>query len=422
MKQLTCEMCGSTDMTKQDGVYVCQNCGMKYSVEEAKKMMIEGTVDVQGTVKVDNSAFVEKYLANARRAKQKEDWEETEKYYNMVEQNDPSNIEAIFYSSYGKAKRSLIESDIYKRQAAFKVLQNCVSIIDDNFNIDKEAEQKVIIEQIKSDIFAMACSSYVYNQRTNQYGTVVWTDKSQTESLFISLIDEFITTLDNIVNKYPTDIKVQSVDLLKAMIECHEFQNNNMGLTNNAKNIRKGVIFRIHERIHEIDPSHPLPIRASSATPGSNKPLYTASGNDGSGKSIFKALLLIGIGVLLFGAFMFICLDEVDYFVEYLLISGYYGGINFLFVLDYICILIGAIGTIKNYKTADGKVSVALILGVLGFVFAWLFAIIGHVLSIIGIVLAVKESKETDDKTAVAVCTMAEICAFVSSLIGILAI
>ena len=69
---------------KQDGAFVCQNCGLKYSVEEAKKMMIEGTVDVQGTVKVDNSSFVEKYLMNARRAKQKEDWEEVEKYYNMV--------------------------------------------------------------------------------------------------------------------------------------------------------------------------------------------------------------------------------------------------------------------------------------------------------------------------------------------------
>ena len=77
MKRLTCEMCGGTDLIKQDGVFVCQNCGMKYSVEDAKKMMIEGTVDVQGTVKVDNSAFVEKYLANARRAKEKEDWEET---------------------------------------------------------------------------------------------------------------------------------------------------------------------------------------------------------------------------------------------------------------------------------------------------------------------------------------------------------
>ena len=65
MKQLACEMCGGTDLMKQDGAFVYQNCGMKYSVEEAKKMMIEGTVDVQGTVKVDNSAFVERYLQSS---------------------------------------------------------------------------------------------------------------------------------------------------------------------------------------------------------------------------------------------------------------------------------------------------------------------------------------------------------------------
>ena len=56
MKRLTCEMCGSTDIVKQDGLFVCQSCGTKYSVEEARKMMIEGTVDVSGsTVKIDNS-------------------------------------------------------------------------------------------------------------------------------------------------------------------------------------------------------------------------------------------------------------------------------------------------------------------------------------------------------------------------------
>ena len=76
MKQLTCEMCGSNELVKQNGYFVCQFCGCKYSVEEAKRMMIEGTVEVQGTVKVDNTASVEKYLANARRAKQKKDWEE----------------------------------------------------------------------------------------------------------------------------------------------------------------------------------------------------------------------------------------------------------------------------------------------------------------------------------------------------------
>ena len=41
MKKLVCEMCGSSDLLKQDGVFVCQGCGCKYSVEEARKMMVE---------------------------------------------------------------------------------------------------------------------------------------------------------------------------------------------------------------------------------------------------------------------------------------------------------------------------------------------------------------------------------------------
>ena len=87
MGAIVCELCGSNDVVKQDGFFVCQHCGTKYSLEEAKKML--------GTVQIDNSNFVEKYLQNARRAKEKEDWEETEKYYNMVEANDPDNIEAM---------------------------------------------------------------------------------------------------------------------------------------------------------------------------------------------------------------------------------------------------------------------------------------------------------------------------------------
>ena len=62
MKALTCEMCGSTNLIKEDGVFVCQSCGTKYSVEEAKKMMIEGTVSITGTVTVANTGSVENYL------------------------------------------------------------------------------------------------------------------------------------------------------------------------------------------------------------------------------------------------------------------------------------------------------------------------------------------------------------------------
>lgn len=198
MKQLTCEMCGSTDLLKQDGVFVCQSCGCKYSVEEAKRMMIEGTVDVQGTVKIDNSAFVEKYLQNARRAKEKEDWEEVEKYYNMVEQNDPNNIEAIFYSAYGKAKTTLTGDDIYKRQAAFKVLTNCISIIDDKYQIKRREENKKAIISMADDLGSMICSNFVFTEWKNGYGTVTKTNKVETIKLFGSLLDAFKESIENI--------------------------------------------------------------------------------------------------------------------------------------------------------------------------------------------------------------------------------
>lgn len=96
MKQLTCEMCGSTDLMKQDGVFVCQTCGTKYSVEEAKKMMVEGTIDVQGTVKIDASEKLHNYYQVARRAKSDNDSETAAKYYSMILTEDPTSWEASF--------------------------------------------------------------------------------------------------------------------------------------------------------------------------------------------------------------------------------------------------------------------------------------------------------------------------------------
>lgn len=67
MAMIKCEMCGSTDIIKQDGVFVCQSCGIKYSPEEAKKMMVEvaGTVAVKGSVKVENAVSAESLLKRA---------------------------------------------------------------------------------------------------------------------------------------------------------------------------------------------------------------------------------------------------------------------------------------------------------------------------------------------------------------------
>lgn len=96
MKQLTCEMCGSTDLVKQDGVFVCQSCGCKYSVEEARKMMIEGTVEVTGTVKVDNTANAEKYRKMADDAYAAGNYEEASNTYNKLLEILPGDHKALF--------------------------------------------------------------------------------------------------------------------------------------------------------------------------------------------------------------------------------------------------------------------------------------------------------------------------------------
>lgn len=204
MNALVCEMCGSQDFVKQDGVFVCQHCRTKYSVEEAKRMMIEGTVDVKGTVKVDNSAFIEKYLQNARRALSKKDWEEVEKYYNMVEQNEPDNIEAIFYSSYGKVMMAMVDSDYYKREQKCEVFCNSISVIDDNYDVNKSSENQKLITQMSNDLFVMYNCRFVYNtkQYTDSLGITSTTDDSnKTRQLFAKISLSFVDSLNNIQMK-----------------------------------------------------------------------------------------------------------------------------------------------------------------------------------------------------------------------------
>ncbi len=52
-------------------------------------------------------------------------------------------------------------------------------------------------------------------------------------------------------------------------------------------------------------------------------------------------------------------------------------------------------------------------------IFAWLFAIVGHALWSIGIVLSVKEYKEKGKSVGMVIPITGEVCAVISSIIGI---
>lgn len=58
MRHLTCEMCGSTVLLEQDGVYICQACGNKYSIEPPKKTVVEGPVELSGNISIQGKVNV----------------------------------------------------------------------------------------------------------------------------------------------------------------------------------------------------------------------------------------------------------------------------------------------------------------------------------------------------------------------------
>lgn len=137
MKAIVCEMCGNNEFVKQDGFMVCQSCGTKYTVEEAKKMMVEGVV------KIDDTDELKKLYQAARNARETGDTESALKHYENISAHDPDSWEALFYCV-------ILKTNTVKNGqigAAALSVSNCLEkvlrLINDNIADDNEKKQAV---------------------------------------------------------------------------------------------------------------------------------------------------------------------------------------------------------------------------------------------------------------------------------------
>ena len=97
MNVIKCELCGSSDFKKVDGEYECQFCHTKYSVEEAKKLMIEGVVDV----KVDTSDKQRNYEKLAERSFKDQLYDQAYNYYDKLLEIDSDNWKYVYKKGKG---------------------------------------------------------------------------------------------------------------------------------------------------------------------------------------------------------------------------------------------------------------------------------------------------------------------------------
>lgn len=170
MKQLTCEMCGSTELMKQDGVFVCQTCGTKYSVEEAKKMMVEGTVEVAGTVKVDDSAKIANYYTMAENAYDASNQKEAESYCNRIIEIEPNNYKAWLLKGRAAGWQSTL-ANIRVEESV-----NCFNKAIDNAPEDKVEEVKKVasdeISELSLALITLCCDNYSKNGSINNANAI----------------------------------------------------------------------------------------------------------------------------------------------------------------------------------------------------------------------------------------------------------
>ena len=181
MKQLTCEMCGSNDLLKQDGVFVCQTCGTKYSVEEAKKMMVEGTVEVAGTVKIDNTASIENYLKISKSAYSSQNQVEAENYANKVIEIAPDNYEAWLIKGKAAGWQSTLANPRFPE---------CVSAFSAALSNTPDDKRDSVIEEIKKEITNISCA--LISLRAERF--IKWPDADEATG-FISDITTILKTV-----------------------------------------------------------------------------------------------------------------------------------------------------------------------------------------------------------------------------------
>ena len=153
MKQLTCELCGGNDLVKQDGFFVCQHCATKYSLEEAKKMMIEGTVNVVGTVKIDNTSSYGSIVELAKDSFKDGRFESSYEYYCQAVEIKPNEFENVLRHGLSILAKEGIQANI--PSSCISRLDRAIDILKEMSN-EQEKDEKILsgIEDLK-----LACTT-----------------------------------------------------------------------------------------------------------------------------------------------------------------------------------------------------------------------------------------------------------------------
>ena len=273
---MVCEVCGSTELMKENGVFICQNCGCKYSLEEAKKIIIEvdGPVEVHGEVKIDKSLELENYKVLMEEAyeagnKSKEVYEYCEK----ILQIDNKNSRAWLLK--GISAGWLSSQDNVRFKETVMCFKNALAFIPENkkedliktFEKDYENMGRRVSFWVGKQYMSLPNDFDRANNTINAYSNFIDSSKELNEVYGTSFdlnrlldwyFDDLIIICDNAMKKAKQDFGLEAFNRPKSFSEYNYQVYINTSLNN--VNIYRGMVVYVNNAIDLIELKYKITI------------------------------------------------------------------------------------------------------------------------------------------------------------------
>lgn len=221
MKAMQCELCGGTEIVKDGDFFVCQSCGMKYTLETVRKMMVEGIVEVKGTVKQDRSDELTRLLELAQGGIDAGNYAGAESYAMRALEIDLNNARAWVIKAEAIDWQMTQADDRYAessqaRLEMYKILRKTSSKLSDIL----DTAQLIVSHRNHVDKISATEIIFFTNPMKNNPG-------KQSLTLVNTLVDHIgfrktelasLQTLARLWNTQAKDLKAQDCDLTPEQI------------------------------------------------------------------------------------------------------------------------------------------------------------------------------------------------------------
>ena len=268
MQAIKCELCGSNQLIKKDGFFQCEHCGTKYTLEEAKKLIVSGTVEV-----VTGNAEKERLLKNAESFWTLKREDKAEEVFLQITNDFPDDYRGWLGLFKCKCHHNIMLYDNYEStlsyfQEWFLGLCDIIAIIQKlNTSIDQEIA--IYIDKCLDELFELplyTCAIYVAILKNNfdklgelkkyfveKYEKVLAFDKIRDElesqqDLKVQVYDEIAQTSKIIYNSNKEDRTTVNYDNTyecNKSIECLFYYENYIGF-HICETVKNRTFFTFH--------------------------------------------------------------------------------------------------------------------------------------------------------------------------------